>query len=99
MSVLDNFVEEMLQVEVSKRVLLERMLHGLEVEKPPQFKIPAPQYTFESNLHGLRYDYQKKEVTISYKVAPKVYDEVTVAFATFKVLLEGIAVCIRMQKW
>ena len=42
MSVLDNFVEEMLQVEVPKRVLLERMLHGLEVEKPPQFKIPAP---------------------------------------------------------
>ena len=31
MSVLDNFVEEMLQVEVPKRVLLERMLHGLEV--------------------------------------------------------------------
>ena len=42
MSVLDSFVEEMLQPEVPKRVLLERLLQGLEKEKPPQFKIPAP---------------------------------------------------------
>ena len=98
MSVLDSFVEEMLQPEVPKRVLLERLLQGLEKEKPPQFKIPAPAYTFESNLHGLIYDYQKKEVTIHYKVAPAVYEDLTVSFMTFKALLEGIAICIRMQK-
>lgn len=99
MSVLDNFVEEMLQPEVPKRVLIERMLRGLTVEKPPRFVIPAPRFTFESNLHGLVYDYQKKEVTISYKVADAAYEDMTVSFLTFKALLEGIAVCIRMQKW
>ena len=99
MSVLDNFVEEMLQPEVPKRVLIERMLRGLAVEKPPRFVIPALRCTFESNLHGLVYDDQKKEVTISYKVADAAYEDMTVSFLTFKALLEGIAVCIRMQKW
>ena len=59
MSVLDSFVDEMLQPEVPKRVLIDRMIRGLMIEKPPQFKVPAPKYTFESNLHGLIYDYQK----------------------------------------
>lgn len=54
MSVLDSFTEEMLQSELPKRVILERLTHGLEVEKPPQFAIPAPKYTFETNLHGFR---------------------------------------------
>ncbi|WP_301859776.1 hypothetical protein [uncultured Megasphaera sp.] len=99
MSVLDSFVEEMLQSEVPKTVLLERMIHGLEVEKPPQFKVPAPKYTFESNLHGLAYDYQKREVVLSYKVTHSVYADMTLSFATFRVILEGLAVCIRMQKW
>jgi len=67
MSVLDSFTEEMLQSELPKRVILERLTHGLEVEKPPQFAIPAPKYTFETNLHGFRYDYQNQTVTISYK--------------------------------
>lgn len=67
MSVLDSFTEEMLQSELPKRVILERLTHGLEVEKPPQFAIPAPKYTFETNLHGFRYDYQHQTVTISYK--------------------------------
>ena len=99
MSVLDSFVDEMLQPEVPKRVLIERMIRGLSVEKPPQFKVPAPKYTFESNLHGLIYDYQKQQVTLSYKVARSVYDDMEMSFATFRALLEGLAVCIRMQKW
>lgn len=99
MSVLDSFVAEMLQPEVPKTVLISRMLKGLAVEKPPQFKVPAPKYTFESNLHGVIYDYQKKEVTLSYKVASFVYDDMTLSFAAFQVVLEGLAVCIRMQKW
>ena len=37
MSVLDSFTEEMLQSELPKRVTLERLIHGLEVEKPPKF--------------------------------------------------------------
>ena len=32
MSVLDSFTEEMLQSELPKRVTLERLIHGLEVE-------------------------------------------------------------------
>lgn len=99
MSVLDSFVDEMLQPEVPKTVLINRMIQGLMVEKPPQFKVPAPKYTFESNLHGLIYDYQKKQVTLSYKVACSVYDDMEMSFATFRALLEGLAVCIRMQKW
>lgn len=99
MSVLDSFVDEMLQPEVPKRVLIDRMIRGLMIEKPPQFKVPAPKYTFESNLHGLIYDYQKQHVTLSYKVASSVYDDMEMSFATFRALLEGLAVCIRMQKW
>lgn len=99
MSVLDSFVDEMLQPEVPKRVLIDRMIRGLMIEKPPQFKVPAPKYTFESNLHGLFYDYQKQQVTLSYKVASSVYDDMEMSFATFRALLEGLAVCIRMQKW
>ncbi|NJE33730.1 hypothetical protein E0L13_01635 [Megasphaera sp. SW808] len=99
MSVLDSFVDEMLQPEVPKRVLIDRMIRGLMIEKPPQFKVPAPKYTFESNLHGLIYDYQKQQVTLSYKVASSVYDDMEMSFATFRALLEGLAVCIRTQKW
>mgnify|MGYP000108173567 CR=1 FL=1 len=99
MSVLDSFVDEMLQPEVPKRVLIDRMIRGLMIEKPPQFKVPAPKYTFESNLHGLIYDYQKQQVTLAYKVASSVYDDMEMSFATFRALLEGLAVCIRMQKW
>ena len=89
MSVLDSFTEEMLQSELPKRVILERLTHGLEVEKPPQF----------ANLHGFRYDYQNQTVTISYKVAHGLHDDMTVSFMTFRVILEGLGVCIRMQKW
>ncbi|ERT62005.1 hypothetical protein [Megasphaera vaginalis (ex Srinivasan et al. 2021)] len=105
MSVLDNFVEEILHAEGllqskgSKQAFLGRLLRGLEKERPPQFKVPLPKYTFESNLHGLSYDYQKREVTLSYKVASAVYPDVTVSFGTFRVLLEGLSLCIRMQKW
>ncbi|KMO86804.1 hypothetical protein AB840_06225 [Megasphaera cerevisiae DSM 20462] len=99
MFVLDSFVEEMLQPEVPKTLLINRMLNGLGAEKPPQFKIPAPKYTFESNLHGVIYDYQKKEVLLSYKVAPAMYPDMILSFVTFRVVLEGLAVCIRMQKW
>lgn len=99
MSVLDSFTEEMLQSELPKRVILERLTHGLEVEKPPQFAIPAPKYTFETNLHGFRYDYQHQTVTISYKVAHGLHDDMTVSFMTFRIILEGLGVCIRMQKW
>lgn len=99
MSVLDSFVEEMLQSEVPKTVFINRLIHGLEVEKPPQFKVPAPKYTFESNLHGLVYDYQHKQVTLCYKVTHSVYTDMTVSFMTLRALLEGLAICIRMQKW
>jgi hypothetical protein len=99
MSVLDNFVEEMLQQAVPKQALIERWIHGLDNEKPPQFSVPVKKYTFESNLHGFIYDYQRNTVTISYKVANSIYQDMTVSFATFRALLEGLAVCIRQQKW
>ena len=90
MSVLDNFTEEMLQSGLPKDVLITKLLHGLDEEKPPRF---------ESNLHGFIYDYQKSTVTLSYKPAEGVYSDMTVSFQTFRVLLEGLSVCIRMQKW
>jgi len=99
MSVLDNFVEEMLKQEVPKAALIDRMLRGLRKERMPQFNVPPSKYTFESNLHGLMYDYQNGCVTISYKVANSVYPDLTISFNTFRVILEGLAVCIRKQKW
>lgn len=103
MSVLDSFVAAMLQPESDrvrpKMVLIERLIHGLAVEKPPQFKVPAPPYTFESKLYGFTYDYTRRVVRLSYKVTHSVYPDMTVSFATFRALLEGLAVCIRMQKW
>lgn len=101
MSVLDSFVNEMLQPEDprGKRVFLERLTRALDVEKPPQFKIPAPAYTFESTLHGLVYDYTHRNVRLAYKVTHSVYPDMTVSFMTFRVILEGLGVCIRMQKW
>lgn len=99
MSVLDNFVDEMLQAEVPKQVLIDKLIWGLDNEKPPQFKVPVPEYTFESNLHGFIYDYQQKQVTITYKVTHSIYQDMTVSFQTFRVLLEGLSVYIRMQKW
>ena len=37
MSVLDNFTEEILQSELPKTVLLDKMIRGLDTEKPPRF--------------------------------------------------------------
>ena len=99
MTVLDNFTEEILQSELPKNVLLHNMIRGLDKEKPPQFEVPAKKYTFESNLHGFSYDYQHSTVTISYKVADGAYSDITVSFRTFRAYLEGLAVCVRMQKW
>lgn len=99
MSVLDNFTEEILQSELPKTVLLDKMIRGLDTEKPPRFEVPAKKLTFESNLHGFLYDYQAKTVTVSYRVTQNMYPDMTVSFRTFRVLLEGLAVCIRMQKW
>ena len=36
MSVLDNFTEEILQSELPKTVLLDKMIRGLDTEKPPR---------------------------------------------------------------
>ena len=99
MSVLDNFTEEMLQSGLPKDVLITKLLHGLDEEKPPRFEVPVKKYTYESNLHGFIYDYQKSTVTLSYKPAEGVYSDMTVSFQTFRVLLEWLSVCIRMQKW
>ena len=52
MSVLDNFTEEMLQSGLPKDVLITKLLHGLDEEKPPRFEVPVKKYTYESNLHG-----------------------------------------------
>ncbi len=99
MSVLDNFVDEMMQQTMPKMALIEQMLRSLENEKLPQLKIRAQHYTFQTGLHGLRYNYQDKTVTLSYIVADSVYPDVTVSFQTFKVVLEGLGNCIRQQKW
>lgn len=41
MSVLDNFTEEMLQSGLPKDVLITKLLHGLDEEKPPRFEVPV----------------------------------------------------------
>ena len=99
MSVLDNFVEEMLEQTIPKGSLIEQMLRALDSEKPPRFKIPIEKYTFKTGQHGLMYDYQAKTVSIVYVVADGMYPDITVSFLTFRALLEGISICIRQQKW
>ncbi|PNH21613.1 hypothetical protein CAL30_05130 [Megasphaera hutchinsoni] len=99
MTVLDSFIDEMLQTEVPKTVFINTLLRALEVPKKPKFTVPASPYTFESNIHGLRYDYQANEVCLCYKVVPSIYADMVISFRSFKVILEGLGVCIRMQKW
>lgn len=99
MTVLDRFIEEMLQPEMPKTAFIEKLIHALTVQRPPRFEIPAPPYTFASNLHGLQYDYVRREVRLVYKVVPSIYADTVLPFTTFRVILEGLAVCIRMQKW
>lgn len=99
MSTLDNLVNEMLQPAVPKMPLIEQMIRALNNEKPPQFKVPAQKYTFKTGQHGIVYNYSEQSVVISYLVADSIYSDVTVSFDTFRVILEGLAVCIRQQKW
>lgn len=99
MTILDNFIEETLQQAVPKDHIVQNMLHALSKEKPPHFEIPAKKYTFQTGQHGILYNYQTKTVTISFIVADSVYTDMNVSFQTFKVILEGLAICIRQQKW
>ena len=54
-------------------------------------------YTTVSNLHGIFYDYDKAEVTISYKVVPDMYPPYTLSFVQFKPVLEGLLTLRRNQ--
>ena len=55
--------------------------------------------TTVSNLHGIFYDYDKAEVTISYKVVPDMYPPYTLSFVQFQAVLEGLLTLRRNQKW
>lgn len=52
-----------------------------------------------SNLHGIFYDYDKSEVTITYKVVPDMYQPYTLSFIQFEAVLEGLLTLRRNQKW
>ena len=99
MHTLDSFTNEMLQPEITKERLIHQMLCGLDTVRKPEFQVPAPAHTYESNLHGVDYDYEKKRVTIYYTVINNMYEPVSVSFETFRIILEGLALCIRQKKW
>lgn len=99
MHTLDSFINEMLQPEIAKERLIQQMLRGLDIVRKPEFQVPAPAHTYESNLHGVDYDYEKKMATIYYTVIDSMYEPVSVSFDTFQIVLEGLALCIRQKKW
>ena len=45
------------------------------------------------------YDYDKGEVTISYRVVDDMYPSRLMSFENFRVILEGLLVCRRNKKW
>ena len=44
-------------------------------------------------------DYDKSEVTITYKVVPDMYQPYTLSFIQFEAVLEGLLTLRRNQKW
>ena len=93
MDSLRSFMDEMLNDQGRKEGFISDLLGNLK-NQPIQTG-----YTTMSNLHGIFYDYDKSEVTITYKVVPDMYQPYTLSFIQFEAVLEGLLTLRRNQKW
>ncbi len=98
MDSLETFTEEMLSSAKGER-FLQTLLQNLEVRPIPSLEKTLCGYDFISNLHGIRFDYEQKEVSIAYRVIEHMYPDRVVTFALFEAILEGILCCRRKRKW
>ena len=75
MDSLRSFMDEMLNDQGRKEGFISDLLGNLKNQPIPTLEQAQTGYTTVSNLHGIFYDYDKAEVTISYKVVPTIYIE------------------------
>ena len=99
MDSLDTFIEELLMDEGNREGLLNDMISHLKEQAIPSLEQLKTGYTDNTQLHGVYYDYDKKEVTISYRVVPDLHPDRVMSFSNFQVILEGLLVCRRHKRW
>ena len=99
MDSLRSFMDEMLNDQGRKEGFISDLLGNLKNQPIPTLEQAQTGYTTVSNLHGIFYNYDKAEVTISYKVVPDMYPPYTLGFVQFQAVLEGLLTLRRNQKW
>ena len=99
MHALDTFVREWMQAGKPDMNLIKQMLTALKEPAPPGWEQAAGAPLFSTSFHGIDYDYEKEEVHISYRAVEGLYEETTVSFAVFYILLEGLSVVLRRHHW
>ena len=87
MDSLRSFMDEMLNDQGRKEGFISDLLGNLKNQPIPTLEQAQTGYTTVSNLHGIFYDYDKAEVTISYKVVPDMYPPYTLSFVQFLSLI------------
>ena len=99
MDSLRTFMDEMLDDQGRKEGFISDLLANLKTQPMPTLEQAQTGYTTMSNLHGIFYNYDTSEVTISYKVVPDMYAPYTLTFRQFEVVLEGLLTSRRNLKW
>ena len=90
MDSLRTFMDEMLDDQGRKEGFISDLLANLKTQPIPTLEQAQTGYTTVSNLHGIFYNYDASEVTITYKVVPDMYAPYTMSFRQFEVVLEGL---------
>ena len=99
MDSLRTFMDEMLDDPGRKEGFISAFLANVKTQPIPTLEQAQTGYTTMSNLHGIFYNYDTSEVTISYKVVPDMYAPYTLTFRQFEVVLEGLLTSRRNLKW
>ena len=99
MDSLRTFMDEMLDDQGRKEGFISDLLANLKTQPIPTLEQAQTGYTTVSNLHGIFYNYDASEVTISYKVVQDMYAPYTFRVRQFEVVLEGLLTSRRNQKW
>jgi len=75
-------MDEMLDDQGRKEGFISDLLANLKTQPIPTLEQAQTGYTTVSNLHGIFYNYDASEVTISYKVVPDMYAPYTMSFCS-----------------
>ncbi len=95
---LTTFCQEMLESTDGDR-LLKELSAELVTPSLPSLEKTRQGYDFVSKLHGISFNHEGQEVTISYRVIGELYESVTVPFIVFSLILQGLEVKRRHLKW